>query len=347
MYFKSGSSDKVYQARMESADGGGYVVLYAYGRRGAALSTGTKTKAPVDYATALRVFEKLVADKQSKGYTAGADGIPYLHSAKAGQVSGLLPQLLNTLDEAEVARIVGDPRWMMQEKFDGRRLMLRKVGDTVEGINKLGLVVGVASNIAEAAQRLPGDFTLDGEAVDGTYMVFDLLSRDGIDLRRQPCGDRYRALTGLIDSASPSADIDLVSCWANATDKADQLIEMRARNAEGVVFKRSDAPYTQGRPNRGGAQLKLKFVATVSAMVTAVNQQRSVGVSLLDGAAWQPVGSVTVPANQNVPALGDVVEVRYLYATPGGALYQPVLLGVRDDVEPPECLLAQLKFKAS
>lgn len=347
LYFKSGSSDKVYQAWIEAADGGGYVVNYAYGRRGSVLSTGTKTKAPVDHATALRVFEKLLADKRSKGYTAGADGTPYLHGANAGRVSGLLPQLLNTIDEAEVARIVGDPRWVMQEKFDGRRLMLRKVGDTVEGINKLGLVVSVASTIAEAAQRLPGDFTLDGEALGDGYQGFDMISLAGTDLRAQSYGDRYRALVALIDSASPSAEVGYVGCWSDALDKAERLNELRARNAEGVVFKRWDAPYTQGRPNSGGAQLKLKFVATVSAVVTAVNQQRSVGVSLFDGAAWQAVGSVTVPANRDVPALGDVVEVRYLYATPGGALYQPVLLGVRDDVDPAECLTAQLKFKAN
>jgi bifunctional non-homologous end joining protein LigD len=50
--------------------------------------------------------------------------------------------------------------------------------------------------------------------------------------------------------------------------------------------------------------------------VTTINGQRSVGVSLLDGDDWQPVGNVTVPANQEVPSGGDVVEVRYLYASP-------------------------------
>lgn len=57
-------------------------------------------------------------------------------------------------------------------------------------------------------------------------------------------------------------------------------------------------------------------LATVSARVTTINGQRSVGVSLLDGDDWQPVGNVTVPANQEVPSGGDVVEVRYLYASP-------------------------------
>lgn len=347
LYFKSGSSDKVYHASIESADGG-FAVTYAYGRRGATLSTGTKTKAPVDHATARRIFEKLLSDKRSKGYTDGDTGRPNLHSDKAGRVSGLLPQLLNVIDEREAARVVADPHWVMQEKFDGRRLMLRKIGTVVEGANKLGLVVSLAAPIAAAALALSGDFVLDGEVIGDRFHVFDLLSRDGADLREQAYGDRYGALAALIGSVSPSAHIGAVDCWTSASDKADRLKVLRARNAEGVVFKCWDAPYRQGRPNSGGTQLKLKFVATISAMVTAVNQQRSVGVSLLDGDDWKAVGNVTVPANQNRPQIGDVVEVRYLYAAQaGGALYQPVLLGVRDDVEPAECVVAQLKLKAS
>jgi len=39
--------------------------------------------------------------------------------------------------------------------------------------------------------------------------------------------------------------------------------------------------------------------------------------------------------------------VRFLYAhRESNALYQPVYLGSRDDVEPGECLVSQLKFKA-
>lgn len=347
LYFRSGSSDKVYHARIDAADGGGFIVNVAYGRRGGTLSTGAKTKAPVDHATARRIFDKLISEKQSKGYTVGAAGTPYLHSEQAGRVSGLLPQLLNVISDAEADRIMDDPRWVMQEKFDGRRLMVRKVGNSVEGINKLGLIVGVAAPIAAAARALPGDFVLDGEVIDDTLHVFDLLTYDAFDLREQAYRDRYLTLTHLIDGAGPAAAIRYVDCWSDGHDTAEQLEQLRERNAEGVVFKRWDAPYRQGRPNSGGTQLKLKFVATISAMVTAVNQQRSVGVSLLDGDDWRAVGNVTVPANQSRPQIGDVVEVRYLYAAAGGALYQPVLLGVRDDVEPAECVVAQLKLKAS
>jgi MFS family permease len=39
---------------------------------------------------------------------------------------------------------------------------------------------------------------------------------------------------------------------------------------------------------------------------------------LLEGDKRIPVGNVTVPANQQIPKVGSVIEVRYLYAYPGG-----------------------------
>lgn len=345
LYFTSGNSDKEYHARIEEASGG-YVVNFSYGRRGSSLTAGTKTKTPVDHAAALKVFNKLVAEKQAKGYTQGESGTPYLNCEATGKVaSGLLPHLLNTISQAEAMLLIDDPAWVMQEKFDGRRLMVRKTGDTVEGINKLGLIVALSSVIAEAALALPGDFILDGEAIGDHFHVFDLISCNGADLRPKACGDRYAALVGLIDGGDAAA-ITYVASWSDSIDKRAQLAALRDKRAEGVVFKNVNAAYTAGRPNSGGTQRKFKFVESVSAKVTTINQQRSIGVSLLDGDDWTSVGNVTIPANHEVPQLDDVVEVRYLYAAQGGSLYQPVYLGVRSDVEAAECVLSQLKYKS-
>jgi hypothetical protein len=60
LYFKQGSSDKVYNASIEKADDNRFVVNFSYGRRGATLNTGTKTKIPVDYVSARKIFDKLV-----------------------------------------------------------------------------------------------------------------------------------------------------------------------------------------------------------------------------------------------------------------------------------------------
>jgi bifunctional non-homologous end joining protein LigD len=105
--------------------------------------------------------------------------------------------------------------------------------------------------------------------------------------------------------------------------------------------------YTPGRPNSGGPQLKFKFCATLSAVVAKVNARRSVEVRLFNGKRWIACGNVTIPANHDIPKVGAVVEVRYLYAhRESNALYQPVYLGLRDDVEPGECRVSQLKYKA-
>lgn len=342
LYYSAGSSDKEYRVWTEVKDDG-VVVHFAYGRRGAALTTGTKTKAPVEYGAAVAILEKLVTEKKSKGYTEGEDGTPYQHSDR--QVSGLLPQLLNTIDDTDVALIVDDPAWAMQEKRDGRRMMLRKTGQTVEGINKLGLLVGVPRSIVDwMCSDVRGDVILDGEIIGDQLYAFDVIHRGGVDLRDRPYRDRYGALTDLLDVDS-CLPVSAVDCWTDPVDKARQLAAFKAAAAEGVVFKRWSAPYTVGRPNSGGPQLKYKFVATLSAVVSKINRQRSVGISLLDGQQWQPVGNVTIPANLDVPPVGAVVEVRYLYAAP--ALVQPVYLGQRSDVEPHECVTRQLKYKAA
>jgi bifunctional non-homologous end joining protein LigD len=38
--------------------------------------------------------------------------------------------------------------------------------------------------------------------------------------------------------------------------------------------------------------------------------------------------------------------VRYLYAHLGGSIFQPVYLGVRDDIRAEECVIGQLKYKS-
>ena len=345
LYYREGSSDKEYHVRLE-AKGDGFVVNIAYGRRGSTLSTGTKTSAPVYYDAALMIFDKLVREKRAKGYTEGPDGTPYQHSENASQVSGLMPQLLNTVDEAEAAQLTSKPNWGMQEKKDGKRLLLRKANGSIEGINKKGLVVGVVETVVKTASELRSDFVIDGESIGDYLHAFDLLFLNGEDLRAKPYRQRYGALLTLLAGGLPK-HIKVVSCWVDPIDKASWLRTFKQQKAEGVVFKLMNAPYTAGRPNSGGSQLKHKFVATLSAVVAKLNSQRSVGLRLLNHEGWQAVGNVTIPPNQPVPQVGAVVEVRYLYAFPDGSLFQPVYLGERSDVDVTECGVSQLKFKAT
>jgi bifunctional non-homologous end joining protein LigD len=55
LHYREGNSDKVYQAAVEPKDDG-YIVTFAYGRRGNTLATGIKNDTPVPLETATKLF---------------------------------------------------------------------------------------------------------------------------------------------------------------------------------------------------------------------------------------------------------------------------------------------------
>ncbi len=337
LYYRQGGSDKVYQASIEQQNGV-YVVTYAYGRRGTTLQTGTKTQSPVSYEEAKRIFDKLVNEKTAKGYTPGEDGMPYQHTDKKKRVAGIMCQLLNPIDESEATRLIGDPAFCLQEKLDGRRLLLERRDGEINGINRLGLFVSVPETIAAAARKLPVDCVVDGEAVGDTLHVFDLLRIDGFGIQGQPYRYRYRQLGDLVRKA-PGC-ISLVPTALTKAEKALAFCTFKAMKAEGVVFKRLDAAYTPGRPASGGPQLKFKFCETATFIVSHINAKRSIALMLLDGDKTVPVGNVTIPPKEKIPVVGATVECRYLYCFKGGSIFQPVYLGERDDIPSQECTLS-------
>ena len=346
LYYREGSSDKVYQCSIEPTGGGLYSVTFAYGRRGSTLNTGSKTSNPVNYDEAKRIFDKLVREKTAKGYTPGADGTPYVRGNSSKQPSGYLPQLLNPIEEADVQRLLRDNLHVAQEKFDGRRLLLRKEGAAVDGINRKGLLVGLPETVFHAFYHFPVDCVLDGESIGDVFHAFDILHLAGRDIRARTYRNRLLALIDLL-ARVPQGDIRFTQTAFTPDHKSQLHTAQHAAGKEGIVFKRLDAPYTPGRPNSGGPQLKHKFYATLSAVVAKLNAQRSVEIRLCGKDGWVSAGNVTIPPNHRIPAVGQVIEARYLYATAAGILYQPVYLGERSDVEQTDCIVAQLKFKAS
>ena len=114
LYFREGSSDKVYHAQIVTNTDNLYSVNFQYGRRGSTLQTGTKTAAPVALAQARKIFDKLVAEKRAKGYTEGESGVPYSGSELAHRRFEYAPQLLNPIDEAVLPDYLRNPDWLMQ-----------------------------------------------------------------------------------------------------------------------------------------------------------------------------------------------------------------------------------------
>lgn len=348
LFFREGSSDKVYHAAIEPK-GEGYIVSFSYGRRGSTLSTGAKTDDPLPLETATKVFDKLIASKLAKGYqyasASAGDTKPYQQSGNEGCDSGVRCQLLNAVEEADLQALLSNRRHCLQEKFDGRRMLIRKQGETITGINRRGLVIAIPDSIREAAAAIHRDFLIDGEAVGERLHAFDLLELDGDDLRRVRYIDRFVRLQTLLPKKSPA--IRPVDTYLAPGDKLRVFEELKARRSEGVVLKEIDAPFSSGRPNSGGPMLKFKFVESASFVVTGHNAKRSVTLGLYDGDTLVPAGNVTIPPNHKIPEIGEICDVRFLYAfRESGSIYQPVYIGRRDDIPPGECVVEQLKYKA-
>jgi bifunctional non-homologous end joining protein LigD len=354
LYYRDGSSDKVYTVRMieTGPKGGSWSVQVEFGRRGGTMQTAVKTKAPTTRDAAQKVFEAALAEKIRKGYTPGPNGtvhqsVAELDATRKTRVTGVLPQLLNEIEPHEIPRYIKSDDWWLQEKHDGHRALVLVRDGEAKGINRSGLAVPLPAPIAMAAEQLGVDCIIDGEKVGDTLFAFDLLEHNGTDLRPLPYAERYAVLKLLAGvGCLTNSAIAVVTTAVTTAQKIDAVERLTKENAEGFVLKRHAAKHTPDRPSSGGDWLKVKFWDSASVICTGPNGDKaSVGVMVLKGKAPVAVGHVTVPGNRPMPKKGNIMEVRYLYTGPGGHLVQPVYIGLRDDIGPMDCQWTQLKHK--
>jgi DNA ligase-1 len=208
----------------------------------------------------------------------------------------MLASPVETAQEA-IDRMGADQVWT-EEKYDGVRCQLHRVGDRVEMFSRdLKETTAAFPELAENAPRLGHDVLFDGEVLahrDGRVLrffelqrrlgrkivgselrrdvpvalvIFDLLWLDGRSLLDEPLAERRRLLETL-EVRHPF----LLARVESATTAADLdriFAETRERGNEGLMLKDPDSPYTPGR--RGLAWLKLKRpLATLDVVVTAV-----------------------------------------------------------------------------
>ena len=357
LYFKEGSSDKVYKATIEGDEASGYSVNFAYGRRGASMNTGTKTSSPVELKKAEIVHEKLVNEKKKKGYQVFDDNEEGIPTVLPNTKTDAMCVLLNAIEEEAAYILLSNDNWYAQEKFDGTRLTLKKNENKITGYNRKGNVVSVPHVIQKGFAPLD-NCTVDGELIGETYYVFDILSYKGESVQDKSVKSRIAILKKMFvnhaiisigkdeEVFGLSENVIFVDVAASTEQKKKLWEEIKRDNGEGIVLKHRSAFYTVGRPASGGNYLKHKFYKTCSCIVTVTNQKRSVGIGLYAGGTeYEPVGNVSIPANFDVPKINDIVEVRYLYAFVGGSLFQPTFLGVRNDIESRDCRIEQLVYK--
>jgi hypothetical protein len=136
LYFRQGSSDKVYHLQLQSD-----------------IKVNDTT-----YEDAKRVYDRLLREKTGKRYqiaqaTTNGDTPISVGLPACKEHSGHIPELLTPIEEPEALQLADDPSWWFQQKFDGRRLALQKADGKYSGINKLGQIVPIGRQVCE---RRPG-----------------------------------------------------------------------------------------------------------------------------------------------------------------------------------------------
>lgn len=202
------------------------------------------------------------------------NGIP---GAKPAELPSFVPPCLATSVDAPPA----GEEWLHEIKFDGYRVQARIDGDDVRMLTRSGLDwTERFGKVPDALREFHGGpLLIDGELVveddegrssfpaltellqsgEGTGLVmqcFDLLHRDGFDLRGLPLAERKRLLKELF---AKKHDGTLRFSDHVAGHGKEMLKEACKRGLEGIVSKRADRPYTSGR---GGNWLKSKCILT-------------------------------------------------------------------------------------
>lgn len=202
-----------------------------------------------------------------------------LRADAASDASKPYPFFLAYPLEQAVAELGATGDWQAEWKWDGIRAQLIKRADTVYVWSRgEELLNEQFPDLCEALSGLPNGTVLDGEllCVEGgqilsfnalqqrlgrkkpskkmqqsmpvALMAYDLVEFGGQDLRSQPLRQRRQQLEQLLAANALSA---LLLSESLVFDHWQQLIDFReqgrAQLAEGLMLKRLDAPYEQGR----------------------------------------------------------------------------------------------------
>ncbi|MFX0538465.1 DNA ligase [Ornithinimicrobium sp. Y1847] len=165
------------------------------------------------------------------------------------------------------------PEWAHEVKWDGIRLLADVQDGHLRLLTRGGRDIAVAFPELAGLAGMADDLLLDGEAVamvDGrpnfgqvvdrvhltsaraaaqvaatrpaTYLAFDLLRLDGLDLTGLPWSARRDALEQVVDAA----DLAALGVPPVYDDGAGLLAATAEQGLEGVVSKRRAAPYREG-----------------------------------------------------------------------------------------------------
>lgn len=258
--------------------------------------------------------------------------------------SARLGGIVNSSPIPAVEKFLTHNHYWASQKIDGRRMQAVRTDDTIILLNRKGTAFTLEIDPAVRADlmRLNPGWWLDGEYLNGVYHVFDCVTApNGTILPDMPFHQRWATLVTIWPDWAPVACHRL--CYAvTQEEKRTLLAEVQKENGEGIIFRYDESTYQFGQ--RSPLLVKYKFwkAADVIAFNVGREGKSSTGIAVFDGEELRDIGAVTLSgALYGTLKAGDVMEVKYLYLTADGQLYQTSVLRVRDDKSPSECTFNQ------
>jgi len=271
--------------------------------------------------------------------------------------------------------VLGAPGYIYEPKLDGIRALLHYgKNPTFESRNGKDLTARFSTICVPPLKT--STCVIDGEIVaydpkgnpdfnllqnDGPamFVAFDILEKDGVNLRNKPLMDRKKILQ---ETLKENATVQLIFY----TEQGKKLWSaMKKRGTEGVIAKKKDSVYQEGK--RSDSWVKIKFLKTVDAIVIGFTETKrkisSLALGLYDDGSITFIGKVgtgfdeqfierfypqleRIRTAKNSGVLPKeiipvkprfVAEVQYLEFTPDCKLRAPVFKRLRDDKEASEC----------
>jgi hypothetical protein len=259
-------------------------------------------------------------------------------------------ELLDDISPENAARLINDDRYGTQDKRNGRRRTILKDKDKVFSLSRKGEARELPSALVAALKKHPLErFVIDTELEEsGIAYAFDVLVLGEELIAGDEYSYREERLHEEFDGFCPQ--LVVLKTARTSEEKALMLQELQDSKAEGIVFKKMSAAYLQGKAHQ---HFKLKFWKTVDAVVTRLNYGTMSSGSMLkfrdsaEFSVYDESGELYRICDASLigkPKLtvGDVAELKYLYATSVRRVVQPTIMRKRDDKKPEECTIAQL-----
>lgn len=285
----------------------------ASGRTMDAIASGQGRKPRSFMMQGSKVKADAVWDSRS-GLAADERKTPARSRRKAKAATAALPDFIDPQLCETLARPPAGVGWIHEIKFDGYRIQMRTEGGKATLKTRKGLDWSAKyPAIANAAAGLP-DGIIDGEicALDENgapdfaalqaalsegrtdelvYFAFDLLFAGGEDLRPQPLTERKSRLQQLLSDAGDDAHIRFVEHFETG---GDAVLRSACRlSLEGIVSKRSDAPYVSGRSETWGkSKCRAGHEVVIGGYATTAGKFRSLLVGVNRGESFVYVGRV-------------------------------------------------------